>query len=475
MRTTALLVTVAALAASSTLARAQTPPKPNVVILLADDLGNSDLGWRGSEIKTPNIDALANAGAKLEQLYAMPVCSPTRAALLTGRYPFRYGLQTSVVKPWAAYGLPLDERTLPQALKEAGYETAIAGKWHLGHAKPEYLPMQRGFDHQYGHYNGALDYFTHERDGGHDWHRNDKANYDEGYSTTLLAKEAVTRITERDKSKPLFLYVPFTAVHGPYQVPDSYKEPYSSANRRRLNYMGMVAALDEAVGQINGALKDQGIDGNTLVIFASDNGGPDPENVTRNGDLRAGKGTMYEGGVRVVASATWPGMIPAGSTDTTPMHMVDWYPTILNLAGATLDQPKPIDGHNVMAALQGKGPRASDEIIINVTPNSGAIIRGDWKLLINGFRRIAEEAEDPTATLKRPTEYELFNMKTDRQEKRNVAAEHPEIVEQLRARYEELAKVAVPAFSEAKSPSYRVPKIWGEHEEATKAPGEAKP
>src|SRR5436309_3407899 len=150
-------------------------PKPNIVFLLADDLGFGDVGWHGSEIKTPNLDRLAAAGARLEAFYVQPVCSPTRAGLMTGRYPMRHGLQVGVVRPWAQYGLPLEERTLPQALREVGYETAICGKWHLGHFQTAYLPTHRGFDHQYGHYNGAIDYFTHIRDGGLDWHRDDKA------------------------------------------------------------------------------------------------------------------------------------------------------------------------------------------------------------------------------------------------------------------------------------------------------------
>src|SRR5215204_6143366 len=209
-----LLLTLLAFLASTTAAE-----KPNIVFILADDLGWADVGWHGKEIKTPHLDRLAAAGAKLEQFYVQPLCSPTRAALLTGRYPMRHGLQVGVVRPWAQHGLPLEERTLPAALKEAGYETAITGKWHLGHFQPEYLPTRRGFDHQYGHYNGALDYNTHDREGGFDWHRDDKVSRDEGYSTHLIAAEAVKRIKERDANKPLFLYVPFNAVHSPHQVP----------------------------------------------------------------------------------------------------------------------------------------------------------------------------------------------------------------------------------------------------------------
>src|SRR5688500_2061522 len=184
------------------IAVASAAQRPNIIVILADDLGSGDVGWRGSEIKTPNLDKLARGGARLEQFYVQPVCSPTRAALMTGRYPMRYGLQTSVVRPWSTYGLSLEERMLPVALKEAGYVTAISGKWHLGHATPEYLPTRRGFDHQYGHYMGAIDYFKHDREGGFDWHRDDKVCRDEGYTTHLIAKEAAKRIRESDSSKP---------------------------------------------------------------------------------------------------------------------------------------------------------------------------------------------------------------------------------------------------------------------------------
>ena len=249
--------------------------RPNIVFILADDLGREDCGFMGGQqIKTPQLDKLAAAGAKLDAFYVQPVCSPTRAALMTGRYPMRHGLQVGVVRPWAQYGLPLEERTLPQALSEAGYATAIVGKWHLGHFAPEYLPTRRGFGHQYGHYNGAIDYFTHDRDGGFDWHRDDQACRDEGYSTHLIGKAAAKFIADTAGKQPFFLYVPFNAVHSPHQVPEEYTKAYPNLRGDRQKYAGMLAAMDEAVGVIVDAVQRAGVREKTLFIFSSDNGGP---------------------------------------------------------------------------------------------------------------------------------------------------------------------------------------------------------
>jgi arylsulfatase A-like enzyme len=448
------------------------PPRPHVILILADDLGWADVGWHGGEIKTPNLDRLAASGARLEQFYVQPVCSPTRAALMTGRYPMRHGLQVGVVRPWAQYGLPLDERTLPQALKEAGYETAICGKWHLGHFRRDYLPTRRGFDHQYGHYNGALDYFTHIRDDGLDWHRDDRESRDEGYSTHLIAREAARLVDEHDPKRPLFLYVPFNAVHGPHQVPERYKEPYASLKEPRRTYAGMVAAMDEAVGQVVAAIDRKGMRPNTLFIFSSDNGGPAPGRVTSNGPLRAGKATLYEGGVRVPAFASWEGHIKPGAVVDAPLHMVDWYPTLLKLAGVTTDQTHPLDGRDAWAAITQGAASPHDEILLNTTPTSGAIRVGDWKLVINGTVGANDEEGDapqPKAKAKGKAQakaarspVELFNLADDPYERKDLAAANPQKVAELRARYDALARQAVPPKSAPKPPTFRSPRVWGE-------------
>ena len=457
------------LLSTSSLAIATAAPKPNIVFILADDLGSYDVGWRGSEIKTPHLDELARSGAVLDQFYVQPVCSPTRAALLTGRYPSRYGFQTGVVRPWAQYGLPLEERTLPQALKEAGYETAITGKWHLGHFQPAYLPTKRGFDHQYGHYNGALDYFTHIRDGGFDWHRNDQENHDEGYSTELVGKEAARRIRERDKSRPLFLYVPFNGVHSPHQVPAGYETPYTQFEGKRRTYAGMVTALDAAVGQIVKAVRDEQLSPNTLIIFSSDNGGPNPKALTSNGPLRAGKATVYEGGVRVCAFATWEGKIKPGTVINTPIHISDWYPTLLALGGAPATQPLPLDGVDIWPVLTENASSSRKEILINTAPTGGAIRIGDWKLVIGGANRDDEEGpgDEPKGKkgqANRESKLELFNLASDISEKNNLAEANPAKVQELRTRYEALAKEAVAPKSGPAPKGYQSPKVWGQAE-----------
>ena len=441
--------------------------RPHILFILADDLGWGDVGFHGSQIQTPALDALAASGARLEQFYVQPVCSPTRAALLTGRYPIRHGLQVGVVRPWAQYGLPLEERTLPDALREAGYATAVCGKWHLGHHQPAYLPTRRGFDHQYGHYNGALDYFTQVRDGGHDWHRDDRACYEQGYCTFLLADEAVRLIRRHDPQAPLFLYLPFNAVHSPFQVPEKYLEPYAQMKEPRRTYAGMVTAMDEAIGQVVAALDENKMRRDTLIIFASDNGGPAPGRVSSNGPYRDGKGTLYEGGVRVVAFAAWEGHVEPGSVVEEPLHMVDWYPTLLKLAGASLDQKLPIDGRDAWPTSVEGRPSPHEEILLNAAPKSGAILVGQWKLVINGSIGTAEAQAlpaKPRAGQQDAEELiELFNLGEDPHEKENLAAGNPDKVRQLRARYEALARQAVGPKSRPKSPDFQSPKVWGEN------------
>jgi len=433
--------------------------QPNVVFFLVDDMGRHDCGFMGgTEVRTPHIDKLAAAGANLDAFYVQPLCSPTRAAFLTGRYPMRYGLQSGVVKPWAQYGLPLDETTLADDLKAVGYATGIFGKWHSGHFEPEYLPMQRGFTHQYGHYNGALDYFTHEREGGHDWHENDKINRDEGYSTKLIGEHAAQFITEYAGKKPFFLYVPFNAVHSPYQPPKDGKAAYPNLKGVRQDYAAMLTAVDDAIGEIVSAVDKAGVRDNTIFLFASDNGGPAPGRITDNGKYRGGKGQLYEGGVRVAAFATWTGHIPAGSTVTEPMHIVDIRPTIDIICGAKPMTELPLDGLDISGVVAHGAESPHEFILLNSTPGSGAIRAGEWKLIA----KHREKGKKKNARNAAAATYELYNLGDDPYEKKNVAGENPEKVKELSAKLNRLAKEAVPPKSKSMPKDFKSPAVWGE-------------
>ncbi len=414
----------------------------------------------GTEIKTPHLDRLARGGTILDAFYVQPVCSPTRAALLTGRYPMRHGLQVGVVRPWAQYGLPLEEQTLAGRLKDIGYATAIVGKWHLGHFRPEYLPTRRGFDHQYGHYNGAIDYFTHIRDGGFDWHQDDKVNRDEGYSTQLLGEAAVKFIAANAGKQPFFLYVPFNAVHAPHQAPKEYLQQYSRFTRPRRQYAAMLTAMDDAVGKIVDAVEQAGARQNTLIIFSSDNGGPRPGVVTDNGKFRAGKGTLYEGGVRVAAFVTWDGHIPAGIRITEPIHIVDWYPTLLKLCGEVADDKQlPLDGRDIWPTLSEGKPTPHDAILLNTTPSTGAIRMGQWKLIV---RTAEDDADGGPARKRAGGPIELFDLVADPYETTNVAEKHSDKVAQLQTRLDEFARQAAPPKSKPKPADFVTPAVWGE-------------
>ena len=402
--------------------------KPNIVYFLVDDMGYADCGFNGGkDIRTPSIDRLANEGAVLKSFYVQPLCSPTRAAFLSGRYPTHTGVY-HVVTPGATWGLPLDERTLPQALGEAGYTTAICGKWHLGEFSAAYRPSQRGFQHQYGHMMGNLDYFIHIRDGKLDWYRNDNLLEEEGYTTSLIAKEAARLIREQPADKPLFLYVSFNGIHSPYQVPDRYAKPYQNLPKLRGTVAGMLAAVDEAVGQVTAALEEKGMRDNTLIIFSSDNGGSKPGKATVNTPLRGGKGGIYEGGVRAAAFATWPGKIPAGVIIDEPMHIVDWYPTLLKLTGAPAAQKHAPDGLDIWPVLTKEKKSPHTVLLLQgTTPNVKALRMGDWKLLVPASGKM-----------------ELYNLAKDISEQNNLVETQSERVKDMRARLDELTKDAVP-------------------------------
>ncbi len=429
------LAVLCAAALSGAPAKAQQ--KPNIVYILSDDQGWKDVGYHGSDIATPNIDDLAKEGVRLEQFYAQPMCTPTRAALMTGRYPFRYGLQTIVIASNHTYGLPTDEWLLPQALKEAGYETAIVGKWHLGHADPKYWPRQRGFDHQYGPMIGEIDYFTHEQHGVVDWYRDNKRVEEPGYSTTLLGDDAVKLIEAHDTKAPLYLYLAFNAPHAPYQAPQDYLDKYKDiADPSRRAYAAQITAMDDQIGRVIAALDKKKMRDNTLVIFQSDNGGTrnamfsgeiDMSKVkipVDNGPWRDGKGSLYEGGTREISIANWPGKIKPGSVVDGMIHVVDMYPTLVGLAGGKLDRNKPLDGMDVWPTISQGSPSPRAEVVYNIEPFRAGVREGDWKLIWR----------TPL-----PASVELYNIAQDPFEKNNVAAANPQKVADLQLRANELA------------------------------------
>ena len=421
------------------LAANQTPP--NIVYIITDDQGWKDVGYHGSDIKTPNIDKLAAEGARLEQYYAQPMCTPTRAALMTGRYPFRYGLQTAVIPQGGTYGLALDEYTLPQMLKDAGYATAMSGKWHLGQAKPEYWPHRRGFDSFYGAILGEIDHFTHKADNGtSDWFRNGKPIKEEGYDNILFGREAVRVIDEHDGKKPLFLYLAFTAPHTPFQAPKEFIERYSNiADESRRTYAAMISVADDEIGKVVAALEKRGMRENTLIVFQSDNGGVvnalfAGESAVKgklpadNGPFRDGKGTTYEGGTRVAALLNWPGKIKPGVVDEM-VHVADMLPTLATVAGTTPAKSKPLDGLDMWPSIADGKPSPRTEVVYNIDPTGGAVRQGDWKLVWTAMM---------------PPKLELFDISKDPSETTNLADQNPDIVKKLQARMVELASQMSP-------------------------------
>ena len=438
------------LAACSPASEEPATTRPNFVVLLADDLGWNDVGYHGGEYPTPNIDRLAKRSALLESFYVQPLCSPTRAAFLTGRYPIRYGLQSCALRPWAEAGLALDEVTLADSLRELGYETAIVGKWHLGHYRPEYLPTRRGFDHQYGPFNGGVNYVTHERLGRLDWHRDDQSLNEEGYATSLIAREATRLIRTHDFTQPLFLYVPFTAVHSPRSAPAQLvkKFPKFEPEARRI-YAAMVSSLDSAVGEVLSALDTAGVRKNTLVLFGSDNGGA--PGMGDNAPLRGFKGDMSEGGVRTSWIANWPGRVTGGTVVKEPIHVVDLYPTLIGLAGGEIEGAR-LDGFDVFDVVRGEGLRASDELLLYSGPRGGAIRSGSLKLIVENRR-----GEDEPVI-------KLFELAMDPEEMQELSQSRAEGLQRLRARLDEWVSQAVePVQIEATRPKdFEPPTIWGQ-------------
>ena len=459
IRTLQILL-VSALLANGAELFAAPAKRPNLVILVADDLGWNDVGYHGSDIRTPAIDRLAKSGVQLDRFYVCPICSPTRAGLLTGRYPHRFGLRDTVIPPWRKFGLNLSEQTLPEVFAQAGYKRrACIGKWHLGHYKRAYHPIERGFTHFYGHYNGAIDYFTHLREGERDWHRNFEPSSDAGYSTELLGDEAVRFIKGSPEGEPFLLYLPFNAPHGPLQAQRKYLDEYGydekagtfkkkgaakddygaegQGNRKRQTFAAMVTAMDTQIGRILDTLDSEGLAENSIVLFFSDNGATLKIGGS-NKPLPGAKHSVHEGGVRVPAVIRWPAGLHGSRKFDTLMGYIDVLPTLLGLAGR--EKPgggKPLDGIDLSGVLRGK-TKAPDRTFYL---GQKAVISQQWKLI--GGR--------------------LYRIDTDPTERKDVSAANPAVLSRLAKQlnaFEKLAgKVKVAPYGSGRE-NFRAPADW---------------
>lgn len=379
-----------------------TSQQPNIILIVADDLGYNDVSFHGSDqIPTPNIDFLGYTGIILNNYYVSPICTPTRSAIMTGRHPIHTGMQSGVIVGTQAYGLPLNETIMPQYLNKLGYRSHIVGKWHLGMYRWEYTPLYRGFESHIGYYQGCEDYYTHTYEAdlsqwGLDLRRDKELlwNYTGKYSTEVFKEEAVKIINEHNKSQPLFLYLPFQAVHSGngdsthLQAPKEYIDKFGYIqNEQRRIYAAMVSALDDAVGEVYDALKNNGILNNSIIVFTTDNGGPAngfDYNAANNYPLRGVKATLWEGGVRGVGLVHSPLLEKQGYVSEQMLHVCDWLPTFFKAAGGDTSVLKNLDGFDSWEMLSSNGAAVRSEILHNIDPDddSSAIRVGDYKLLI---------------------------------------------------------------------------------------------
>jgi arylsulfatase A-like enzyme len=406
--------------------------KPNVIIIMADDLGHGDLSSYGAtDLKSPNIDALVAAGMKFNFAYAnCPVCSPSRASLLTGKYPELVGvpgvIRTHAENNWGF--LDPNSTLLPKVLEQAGYESALGGKWHLGLESPN-RPNERGFDHFHGFLADMMDdYYTHQRHGIEYMHLNEKVIEIEGHATDLFSQWSCDYIKSREENdKPFFLCLTYNAPHTPIQPPKDWLEQINKRepeiSKKRASLVALIEHMDDGIGRVMQTLRESGLDKNTVIIFTSDNGGQ--LNVgANNGELRDGKGSMYEGGIRVPTCVVWPGKIAAGTESSERIATMDIFPTVCSIVDASLDHA--IDGVNFTPLLIKDSTSLEQRDLFFHRREGGtrygglianAIIRGDWKLLQNG-----------------PFEpQQLFNLADDPMEANDLRGKN-------KAKYQELAK-----------------------------------
>ncbi len=407
--------------------------RPNIVLIVADDLGWNDVGFHGSEIATPNLDKLAASGVRLDGHYVFPVCSPTRTALLTGRNPSRFGI-LSAIGGRSTLAVPTDTVSLADVLKARGYTTAIAGKWHLG-LRPEVGPRQFGFDSSYGYLHGQIDPYTHiYKNGDRTWNRDDQFLDEPGHATDLLAAEAVRRVEAgRGAGAPFFLYLAFSVPHTPLAEDARWTSRYEGkiAEPSRRLFAAAVTHMDDAIGRVVAALDRSGLREKTLIVFTSDNGGQKDQDhgseydgryapnkiLGDNKPLRGWKGDLYEGGIRVPALANWSGTL-SPRVVTAPISALDWLPTLAKLVGAPADPKLRWEGTDVWPLLSGEATAGPARTLYWKTPRAWAVRQGDWKLIVPG----GKEKGEP----------QLFNLADDPYETTDQAPRQPERVARLR-------------------------------------------
>ncbi len=390
------------LTCSSRLASAANQPAHNLIVFMADDLGWNDVGYHGSEIQTPNIDALVADGVELDRHYAYPVCTPTRAAFLTGRYAYSNGVNEIMSED--SLGISLKEHLMPQTFKAAGYQTWALGKWHLGGGLCDsYLPFNRGFDHFYGFLGGGIDAYSHtvnQRSDDVDWQRNGVTIEEEGYCTDLLTDEALWLLDNRNVDSPFFMYFCFNAVHTPLVAPQELIDKYEAlgVTGDRAIFAAKAESMDSAIGTVLRKLDDLNLTNETLILFISDNGGDSRNSAPDNSPLRDQKGSVYEGGIRVPGAIRWPGVLPAGVRSSQVITVADYFPTLASALGVATANTLALDGRDLWNQInQTQAELPAENVIISNMKGNIALIDGQWKLVY----------------LASPDRYELYNIDND--------------------------------------------------------------